>query len=127
MTVEEMRDQGISELHIIEQAARTTYEVNRAYARSIGDHSFGPWDDAPEWQKDTNRAGIQFHLDNPGATPADSHASWMLAKLDDGWVYGPTKDPVNKRHPCLLPYEQLPREQQVKDDLFIAVMRGLTG
>ena len=64
----------------IEDIARVTYNVNRAYCEAIGDHSFGPWDEAPEWQKDTNRAGVKFHLKNPDAPVRASHESWRDMK-----------------------------------------------
>jgi hypothetical protein len=54
-----------------------------------------------------------------------THESWLREKVADGWVYGPTKDPARKQHPCLVPFAELPREQQAKDYLFRAVV--LTG
>ncbi len=47
--------------------------MNRAYCESLGDYSFGPWEDAPEWQKAANRAGVVFHLCHPEAPPSASH------------------------------------------------------
>jgi hypothetical protein len=41
--------------------------------------------------------------------------------------YGPVKDVVNKIHPCIRPYEELPEAQQKKDAMFIAVVRALAG
>jgi hypothetical protein len=46
--------------------------------------------------------------------------------MNEGWVYGETKDPVAKTHPCLVAYNDLPIEQQVKDHLFRAVVKALT-
>lgn len=46
-------------------------------------------------------------------------------EIADGWEYGPVKDPEAKEHPCLVPFSDLPREQQAKDFLFRAVVRAL--
>lgn len=40
-------------------------------------------------------------------------------------VYGEVKDGEAKTHPCLVPYEQLPPAQRLKDDLFAAIVRTL--
>ena len=44
---------------------------------------------------------------------------------EDGWTYGEVKDPARKTHPTLLPFGGLPAEQQLKDRLFIAIVRAL--
>lgn len=106
--------------------ARVAHNVNRAYCLSIGDTSQPEWKDVPEWQRSSIIAGVEFTLANLDATPEESHASWMLFKAADGWVYGETKDPERKTHPAFLPYDQLPQEQRVKDYLFQAVVRSLS-
>jgi len=66
-----------------------------------------------------------MHLDNPDATPALSHESWLKEKSDSGWKFGPVKDAEKKEHPCMVPFEALPPEQQMKDILFAAIVRAL--
>ena len=109
----------------IEAIARICHEANRAYCAGLGDDSQLSWDDAPQWQRDSAINGVAFHIENPGAGPADSHNSWLSEKLRDGWKFGPVKDPAAKTHPCMLPYEDLPHEQHTKDYLFIAVVRAV--
>jgi RyR domain len=108
-----------------EQAARIAHEVNRAYCLRLGDTSQLPWEQAPDWQKKSAIDGIEFHWRLLRARvqplPSDSHNSWLKQKEQDGWKYGPVKDPEKKEHPCFVPYEQLPAEQQTKDYLFGAV------
>ena len=48
-------------------------------------------------------------------SPEENHNSWMKNRLENGWVYGEVKDIEKKIHPCLVPYEQLPKHQKVKD------------
>jgi hypothetical protein len=80
---------------------------------------------APEWQQDSAKNGVANRVANPNGTPADSHYSWLAEKEDDGWAYGEVKDPEKKEHPCMVPYQDLPEEQRIKDDLFIAIVDAL--
>lgn len=100
-----------------EAIAKVCHEANRAYCATLGDHSQPPWESAPEWQRESAIKGVELHLTGIH-TPQDSHASWMKQKLDDGWKFGPVKDPAKKEHPCIVPYHQLPIEQRRKDLLF---------
>jgi len=108
-----------------EQIAKFAHEINRAYCASLGDDSHPSWEDAPDWQKASARAGVDMHLANPDATPEQSHESWLAQKTADGWKFGAVKDADKKEHPCFLPYAELPAEQKAKDYLFRAVVHGL--
>lgn len=104
--------------------AAICHEVNAAYCRSIGDASQPAWLEAPEWQKSSAIAGVEGILGGRITKPEESHESWAAQKIADGWKYGEVKDPEAKTHPCLVPYDQLPESQRVKDDLFFAVVRA---
>jgi len=105
--------------------AKIAHEINKSYCESIGDNSQPDWENAPDWQKSSAINGVQFHLDNPNATPSASHESWLKQKTEEGWKYGLVKDAEKKEHPCFLPYEQLPTEQKSKDYLFRQVIHSL--
>jgi hypothetical protein len=107
--------------------AQVAHEVNRAYCASIGDDSQPSWADAPDWQRASALAGVEMHLANPGATPEQSHESWLAQKTADGWTYGEVKDAKLKQHPCFLPYADLPAAQKSKDYLFRAVVHAMAG
>jgi hypothetical protein len=111
----------------ISTIAQTCHEANRAYCKAIGDDSQLAWQEAPEWQRKSAIAGVNFILENPDAPPSASHESWLAQKQADGWVYGEVKDPEAKppTHPAFLPYDQLPTEQKAKDYIFGAVARTL--
>lgn len=109
----------------VEQIAKVAHEVNRAYCLSIGDDSQPAWEAAPEWQKSSAINGVHFHLQNPEAGPSASHDSWLQQKTDEGWKYGPVKNPETKEHPCFVPYNQLPIEQQAKDYIFRQIVHSL--
>ena len=108
-----------------EEIARVCHEVNRAYCEALGDTSQPPWDEAPEWQKESAMSGVNLHINYPDAGPEASHVSWMKEKVDAGWVYGAVKDPEAKTHPCIVAFAELPREQQAKDFIFRAVVHAL--
>jgi hypothetical protein len=107
--------------------ARVAHEINKAYCASIGDTSQPSWDDAPDWQKSSAINGVDFHITNPDASPSASHESWLKQKEEEGWKYGPVKNPETKEHPCFVPYDQLPVEQRSKDYLFKQVVESLKG
>lgn len=112
-----------------EQIAQVCHEANRAYCSLLGDNSQPPWRDAPEWQQTSAINGARAHiaaLSSGGEPdPAWSHKLWLKEKNADGWVYGAVKNPAKKEHPCMVPFEDLPREQQLKDVLFSAVVKAL--
>lgn len=101
------------------------HEANRAWCARNYDHSQPSWEDAQGWQRESAINGVEHALAFPDATPAESHMNWMDAKFDDGWFFGEVKDPVEKTHPCMLPYDDLPEFQRKKDALFLAIVRAL--
>ena len=110
----------------VEQIAQVCHEINRAFCQSMGDGSQPFWKYAPDWQKTSAINGVNFHLLNPNAGADASHNSWMKEKVDAGWVYGEVKNPDAKTHPCIVPFDQLPKEQQAKDFLFRQVVHSLS-
>lgn len=110
----------------LDHIARVCHEVNRAYCEALGDHSQVAWEDAQEWLRESVRMGVDLHLMGEFG-PEQSHASWFANKVAEGWVYGPVKDSVAKTHPCMVPFDQLPREHQAKDYIFRAVVHSLKG
>jgi RyR domain. len=110
---------------VLENIARIAHEINRAYCEALGDFSQRTWEDAPDWQKESAKAGVMFHFENPKAGPEASHESWMKKKLEEGWAWGPVKDPENKLHPCIVAFDKLPIEQQAKDYLFRQTVHSL--
>lgn len=104
--------------------AELAHEANRSYCLLIGDDSQKPWDEAPEWQKESIMDGVKFHLANPSATPEQSHQNWMNHKMAEGWKWGGIKNEKLKEHPCFCPYDCLPISQQIKDHIFRSVVHA---
>lgn len=109
---------------MVERCAEAAHEVNRAYCAALGDTSQLPWDEAPDWQRDSARNGARSVLAGGSEhSPEKAHKEWLAQKLAEGWTYGIVKDPVAKTHPCCLPYEELHVSQRAKDYIFIEVVR----
>lgn len=43
------------------------------------------------------------------------HEVWAQNRMNEGWTYGPVRDDANKRHPCLVPYYELPESEKEYD------------
>ena len=107
------------------EVAAVCHEANRMLCLGLGDTSQPTWFNAPEWQKSSAIDGVKFHLDNPDASHSASHENWLKHKENDGWTYGETKDADARTHPCMVPFDALPAEQQAKDALFKSVVDSL--
>ena len=114
-----MKDFGAGDI------AQVCHEANKAYCEGIGDDSQVAWEDAPEWQRKSAIDGVIFHLEHPEAGPENSHESWLAEKKANGWTYGPIKNEKVKAHPCMVPFSQLPPEQQAKDFIFRQLVHSL--
>lgn len=112
-------------MNYVNMIARVAYEANRGWCEANGDFSQPLWENAPEWQKSSAEDGVRFHLENPDVGADASHNNWLAHKQSEGWTYGPVKDPENKKHPCMVPFESLDLTQQAKDRLFRAIVHAL--
>lgn len=43
------------------------------------------------------------------------HEVWALGRMKDGWTYGKERNDAEKKHPCLVPYEELSEEEKAYD------------
>lgn len=114
----------LSKIEIIAIAA-ICHEANRAYCEILGDRSQIPWETAPQWQRESAIKGVELHVNDAFTSPQDSHDAWMKEKTETGWKYGPVKDVNKKEHHCLVPFDALPVEQQVKDFIFHGIVHAM--
>ena len=107
-----------------EDIARVVHAANRELQIVQGDpRPSPPWDEITEAMARDATEGVLEVLG--GATPEQSHQAWVERHLADGWRYGEVKDEQAKTHPLLVPWAELPRDQQLKDNLFGAIVRAL--
>ena len=43
------------------------------------------------------------------------HEVWSAGRIKDGWTYGKERNDVNKKHRCLVPYDELSEEEKEYD------------
>ena len=110
---------------LIEDIAQICHNVNREYCQSIGDDSQVLWHEAEQSHRDSLIDGVRYAIDNDFPHPALMHANWLMGKEFDGWKYGEVKDLDKKLHPCFVPYDELPPEQQKKDEIFTEAAKVL--
>ena len=49
------------------------------------------------------------------ALARNAHDHWAKQRIAEGWTYGPQRDDARKKHPCLVPYEELPEGEREYD------------
>jgi hypothetical protein len=45
----------------------------------------------------------------------NTHEVWASGRIAEGWTYGDVLDDIKKKHPCLVPYEELPESEKDYD------------
>lgn len=43
------------------------------------------------------------------------HEVWSAGRMNDGWTYGEERNDVLRKHPCLVPYEELSESEKEYD------------
>lgn len=110
-------------IYLNERRAVFVYETARLQAAAV---------DAPvipePWSKRDSAFRAQFRdviamMCGPErkGDPEELHNDWWEAYKKLGWVYGPVRDPLNKTHPDMVPYDELGRQERDKDAVFVAL------
>jgi hypothetical protein len=87
------------------------------------------WEDyQPSWElaEDSTLAGVELVQEEPNITAEQIHERWVEYKRERGWIHGTVKDERLKQHPNMVPFAELPPGEQLKDHLFIAIVRALS-
>ena len=45
----------------------------------------------------------------------NAHDNWAAQRLAEGWTWGERRDDAEKKHPCLVPYADLPESEKAYD------------
>ena len=45
----------------------------------------------------------------------NAHDNWARLRIAEGWTYGPARDDTTKKHPDLVPYDDLPESEKEYD------------
>ncbi len=106
--------------------ARMCHDVNRVYSSSINDNLESClWDDLDKAEQQSVIGGVRYVAQHNGElTPKMMHDEWVNDKRRRGWVYGAAKNYKNKTHPNLMPYNQIHKTQQAKDEMFLTICQS---
>ena len=66
------------------------------------------WADTHESYQQGLVASVSAYVEDPDLTPEKEHQAWLDTKVADGWSHGEAIDPSPKKHPLILPFEELP-------------------
>jgi len=97
------------------------YEAARLEAK-ISKRSIVPehWDDRDNAFKTQFVKVIERQCGNDKFPSAEAaHDSWWHEHEQMGWKYGLKRDPVAKVHPDMVPFDELPKDERDKDEIFI--------
>ncbi|MEM9378039.1 MAG: RyR domain-containing protein [Pseudomonadota bacterium] len=109
----------------IEKIARTVHEAIRGWRLANGQEGIPVWSEAPDWMVAATKESVQVVLENPKLSASAQHEQWMAAKLRDGWTLGAQKDLDQKTHPLLVPFDDLPEVERLKDILINSIVAAL--
>ena len=128
----------MTNIDIIAAAIHDTWRaLSHAQGWSMQPHLDRPFAELADPDKDDNRAAARrmgdvlgvggLALSDDPTKPAASlptdiepmaaaeHNGWMAQKAQSGWVWAATRDDAAKRHPSMLPFEQLTDREKEKD------------
>ena len=108
-----------------EQVARVCHEANKALQYIHEDPAPShPWNCEPDEIRQSVIDGVRRV--RRGTTPRQNHEAWREYRMARGWTYGPEKDPEQKTHPSLVPYDELPQAERDKNQMFLLIVTSLT-
>ena len=105
-----------------EQVAGICHEANRYIQYLLKEDQNESWENVSNHIHESAEDGVLSALE--GMTPEQLHHNWLVFKTHAGWVWGEVKDEEKKTHPCMLPYEELPENQRLKDRVFFAIVNA---
>ena len=82
-----------------------------------------PYDDREEPFRSQFEAVIERQTGPNRSADAEAlHEDWVRAYEKMGWVYGPVRDTEKKTHPDMVPFNDLPKDERDKDEIFLALV-----
>jgi len=65
---------------------------------------------------DTRHVELPEELDRLAEMIAKNvHEVWAEGRMKDGWTYGSQRNDTERKHPCLVPYEELSEGEKAYD------------
>lgn len=120
------REKKVIKDRLIEAAAQAAHEAIRTLQIENKEPNVAkPWNTVSTDIYESCLIGVQRVIDNPSITDEALHDSWVETKRSQGWVYGEVRSDEQKHHPCMVPYNELPAYQRLKDALFRNIVKAV--
>jgi hypothetical protein len=97
--------------------ARVCHAANQAWREGIGQIPSGNWDSLSGEHQKGIITGVRDVLDGKIKSAEHNHEQWVAAKQALGWK--------EEEHPCMKEFKSLPLHEQIKDYLFIAIIKTI--
>lgn len=107
----------------IDRVAQVAHAAIRAHQVAHGQKPHPEWEAAEEWMRQSTRDAVRSALVDP--TPGAQHDRWLEERRAQGWSYGPERDDEKKKNPNMVDFEELPKFEQQKDSIIIALAQAL--
>lgn len=115
-----MSDFKLTAMQIAEMLHSVTSKIPRMDGSIVEN-----WEDLSEENKSLSAKAVQEIYNSPQKTAEQLHNLWMELKVKDGWVYGPEYDLLNKKHPCMVHFIDLPPSERCKDFIWEHLPKAL--
>ena len=109
-----------------EQIASVCHVALSRYYREFGIITNSDWPDETWQNKQALIAMIVRVLEHPYRLPSQHHANWIAKMETDGWSYGEAFDEESKKHPYLIPYNDMLLVHRKGDNLLRNIVLALT-
>lgn len=126
--MDELSADPIAVRSFITLIARTCHAWVREYQLGTEPDSTPHWELAPDYQRKSTLESIEnilaqyYDPSKPPPTPRMVHELWARQKMEDVWRWGSQKAPAVAGDRDMVDWPSLPREQRVKDEVFLAIV-----
>ena len=112
-------------MNLNERRAVFVYEAARLHAIALGCPVIPvPWEERDDtFRKQFTKLVKELCSGKSFGNPEEAHDSWVKQYLKMGWRYGEKYDPARKIHPDLVPYNELDPKEQIKDGVFLRLVK----
>lgn len=89
-----------------------------------------PWEALNDVLKDRAADTVRRLMDRMegaecGIPDKELHDLWHANMIDMGWYYGPTYSLEQKLHPSMIPFDELPDDEKIKDAIWSGIIYAL--
>lgn len=108
------------------QIAMLGHVVVNGYREATGLGKLPDFSDLSAADQESLLKNVEFWLNNPTSPIAASHESWLATKIEEGWRLGETLDEQAKLSPFIRPFDSLPKDTRIMEELFRSAVRAVT-